>query len=238
MSQYSQYCPISLAAEILCVRWNILIIRRFIEGCSRFNDIHRGIPKVTPALLSSRLGDLEAAEIISKTPLKNAKGYEYHLTEAGEALEPIVKSFAVWGQEWGRDMMIEDLDPEFLLWQMHARLNTNAMPAGRTVIALEFSGLQQGNQRFWLINNGGDVDMCLKHPGFDPDITIMADIRLFIEAWRGIRCVRHELAMGTIRTDGSKDLIKALPDILLLSEVADVKRRKHGKEYNISQQNS
>jgi len=234
MSKYGQYCPLSLAAEILCERWNILIIRKMIEGYSRFNDIHKGMPKITAGLLSSRLRDLEHANLITRTPLERGRGYDYQLAPAGQALQPIVKSLAVWGQEWARDMVHEDLDPTFLLWQMHSRLNTDVMPAGRTVIELEFTGAPRGCKRFWLISTDGVVDMCLKNPGYDPHLVIMSDLRLFVETWRGIRDLRGELAKGAIRVEGSSSLVRKLPDILLLSEIADTRRKRPGPEKSLA----
>ncbi|WP_165777029.1 winged helix-turn-helix transcriptional regulator [Paremcibacter congregatus] len=235
MSTYGQYCPLALAAEIFCERWNVLIIRRIIEGSYRFNDIHKGVPKITATLLSRRLRDLEHAEIITRTPLDRGPGYAYRLTAAGEELAPIIQSLAYWGQAWGRDMVIDDLDPDFLLWQMHGRLNKSILPPGRTVIALEFTGGTQGSQRFWLIATADEVDMCLKHPGHEADLTIMSDLRLFVECWRGIRDIRQELSQGAIRTEGTSDLVRLLPDLLLLSAAAPVKRQRCGVERDLAQ---
>jgi DNA-binding HxlR family transcriptional regulator len=107
MSTYGQYCPLALAAEALCERWNLLIVSRVIDGCRRFNEIHRGVPKISATLLSRRLLDLEKAGIIVRTPLTDAPGHDYRLTDAGRALEPIVMELAVWGQHWARDMTRE-----------------------------------------------------------------------------------------------------------------------------------
>src|SRR5262245_2795226 len=116
MSTYGQYCPLALAAETLGERWNLLIVSRLIDGCHRFNEIHRGVPRISATVLSQRLRDLETAGLLSRAPLKGSSGHDYHLTEAGRALEPIIMSLAVWGQRWARNMTRDDLDPAFLLW--------------------------------------------------------------------------------------------------------------------------
>jgi len=234
MSIYGQYCPLALAAEIVCERWNMLIIRRIIEGSHRFNNIHKGVPKITATLLSSRLRDLEQAGILTRKRLTHGPGHDYQLTESGQALAPIIQSLAYWGQEWGRDMVIKDLDPSFLLWQMHSRLNTSILPEGRTVIELSLTGEENGSQLLWLVATDGKVDMCLKHPGYEVDLTIMSDLRLFVETWRGIRDIRHEMGRGSIRASGNASLVRRLPDLLLLSAAAHVTRKRPGKEKALS----
>jgi DNA-binding HxlR family transcriptional regulator len=121
---YGQYCPLSLAAELLCERWTLLVVSRLIDGCTRFNDIHRGVPRISATLLTKRLAELEHAGLIVRQPLATGRGYEYMLTEAGKELEPIIIDLAVWGQRWSRDMVTDDLDPAFLAWSMHTRMNT------------------------------------------------------------------------------------------------------------------
>lgn len=222
---YGQYCPLALAAEVLCERWTLLVISRVIDGCTRFNDIHRGVPKISATLLSQRLSQLEHAGLITRRPLESGRGHAYELTDAGRDLDPIIMSLAVWGQKWSRDMESEDLDPAFLAWSMHTRLNVDAMPPGRTVMEFVFSGTHKGFSRFWLVVNDGHVDMCLKHPGHDVDLTIRSEIRRFTEAWRGFRDLRAEIAQGHIRLEGSAAHRRALPDWLMLSALAPFERQ-------------
>ena len=222
---YGQYCPLALAAELLCERWTLLVISRVIDGCTRFNEIHRGVPKISASLLSQRLSQLEHAGLILRKPLDTGRGYAYEVTEAGRELEPIIMSMAAWGQRWSRDMEREDLDPAFLAWSMHTRLNVEIMPPGRTVMEFAFSGTHKGLSRFWLVVEDSRVNMCLKHPGFDADVVVSADIRLFVEAWRGFRDLRREIHRGRIRVDGQRQARKALPDWLLLSDLANFERQ-------------
>jgi DNA-binding HxlR family transcriptional regulator len=234
MSRYGQYCPLALAAETLCERWNLLIVSRVVDGCHRFNEIHRGVPKISATLLARRLRDLENAGVISRKPLRSGQGHDYQLTDAGRALDPIIMNLAAWGQQWARDMTTEDLDPAFLVWSMHTRLETGKMPSGRTVLAFEFSGAPRDLRRFWLVNMDGVVEMCLKHPGYEVDVTVRCDLRLFVEAWRGIRDLRAEIAKGAIRVDGPAHLSRKLPDWLMLSSLAEFPRRRSGRENRLA----
>lgn len=222
---YRQYCPLALAAEVLCERWTMLVISRVIDGCTRFNEIHRGVPKISASLLSQRLDQLEYAGLIVRTQLEKGQGHAYELTDAGRDLDPIIMSLAAWGQKWARDMEQEDLDPAFLAWSMHTRINVEAMPNCQTVIEFEFSGTHKGFSRFWLVVQDGKVDMCLKHPRLDSDVVVRSEIRCFVEAWRGLRNLREEIAKGHIRLDGKADYCKSLPDWLMLSALAEFPRQ-------------
>ena len=167
-SSYGQYCPLALAVELLGRRWMILVISRLFDGCSQFNDIHKGLPRMSPSLLTQRLGELEDHGVLKKQKLLKQRGYSYHLTASGLALENIIMEIGIWGQHWGRDMKTEDLDPAFLAWSMHLRMNVDSMPAGRTVIEFIFTGVPHDLDRFWLMCLDGKIEMCLKTLGMMP----------------------------------------------------------------------
>lgn len=223
---YGQFCPLALAAEVLCERWTLLVISRIVNGSTRFNEIHRGVPKISASLLSQRLSQLEEAGLIRRQPLPAGRGYSYNMTDASRDLNPIIMSLSVWGQRWARDMEPEDLDPTFLAWSIHHRLNVDIMPAGRTVLAFEFSCTCHGSKRFWLVVDQGRVDMYLKNPGYNVDLKISSDLRRFVEAWRGFRQLRDEIANGQISVEGPAELCQAFPDWLMLSALATYPRAR------------
>ena len=121
---YQQFCPVSMAAEVLCSRWTIVLLRELICGSTRFNDLRRGVPRMSPALLSQRLKDLEAHGIVSRVAAKDDPSvFEYHLTRAGEELRPIIEAFGVWGQRWiDKDVSMKHLDAQLLMWDMRRRI--------------------------------------------------------------------------------------------------------------------
>ena len=229
-STYGQYCPLALAAELLCRRWTILVISRLLDGCRTFNEIHRGIPRISPSLLSTRLSELEHAGIVRRRKLRKENRYRYEPTEAALDLTELIDKMAVWGQHWSRDMDMDDLDPAFLAWSMSLRMNTDAMPSGRTVVEFEFTGTPTEFRRFWLVNNDGKVDMCLKDPGYETNLRVRSDMRRFVEAWRGFRDMRQEIRNGEIRLTGPRQLVASFPDWLLLSALAPYRRRTRGRE--------
>jgi DNA-binding HxlR family transcriptional regulator len=87
---YQQFCPVAMASEILCTRWTLVLLRELIAGETRFNDLRRGLPRMSPALLSKRLKELEAAGLVSRTPVKGERGiFQYGLTKSGGGLSPL-----------------------------------------------------------------------------------------------------------------------------------------------------
>jgi DNA-binding HxlR family transcriptional regulator len=232
---YGQYCPLALAVELLCERWTLLVISRLIDGCCQFNAIHRGVPRIAPSMLSRRLSQLERAGIISRAPARRGAARRYTLTPAGRDLAPIVESLAIWGQHWARDMQADDLDPAFLVWSMHTRLDVASMPSGRVVLGFELSEPRRDCYRFWLVKEGSDVEMCLKDPGYEVDVHLRANLRLFIEAWRGIRDLRAEIRARRIQVIGASALTRQLPEWLRLSSLASYARQQPGREMRLAQ---
>jgi DNA-binding HxlR family transcriptional regulator len=177
---YGQFCPLALAAELLCERWTLLIVHRLIEGCTQFNAIQRSLPRITPAMLAKRLRELDAAGVVVSEPAARGHARNYQLTEAGLALAPTIAGLAAWGQAWARDMNDDDLDPTFVAWCLHTQLDPARLPEERVVIEFEFSGVSKDVWRCWLVSEGDELEMCLDDPGYEVDLQVRSDLRLFI----------------------------------------------------------
>lgn len=231
---YGQCCPLSIAVELLCQRWTLLVVSRLFYGCSRFNEIHRGVPRMSRSLLSKRLAELESAGLVESHPNPDGGGKEYLLTRSGMDLEPILGDLAMWGQQWGRDMTDDDLDPAFLVWSMHQRMNFRAMPAGRTVIEVSLGDSPSGRQSHWLVHEAGVVEMFLKDPGLDVDLRVSSDLRLFAEVWRGFRDLRQEIEKGHVELHGPPELAEGFPNWLHYHPLARCERLRPGRERELS----
>ena len=223
---FGQFCPVALASEVLTQKWMLLIVRELLAGSSRFNDIRRGVPRISATLLKQRLEALEQAKIIELRPSRKRRAQEYVLTKAGKDLKPILTQIGEWGQRWARDIRPEDLDPGWLVWNIRRRLNTEAMPPGRIVIQIHFTDAGRDQRLFWLVKDADGVDVCLKHPGFTVDVYVQTTVRALAEAWRGIRSVKREIGTGSIRLEGPLALRKSFPNWLLLSAYASIKRAR------------
>jgi DNA-binding HxlR family transcriptional regulator len=229
-SMYGQYCPLSLATEILGERWTNLIIFALCDGSRRFNELQRALPRISASTLTQRLRSLEESQVISKQKSANGGAVDYQLTDSGEDFVPIIKSMAQWGQRWARDLEVEDLDPRHLIWSVHLRLNLEAMPSGRTTIQFEFTDVREIDRYYWIVVNESKVDVCLKHPGYEPDVCVASDLRRFIDSWRGFRSLKQEVRSGRIKVTGSPEMRSAFTGWLLLSGVANVVRQRKGRE--------
>jgi len=224
---YGQFCPVALASETLAQRWMLLIVRELCAGATRFSEIRRGVPGISSSLLKQRLDALERAGVVRRPRTGPGRAPAYILTAAGEELRPVIASIGEWGQRWARDIRDSDLDAGWLVWVMHRRLDTRALPRGRTVIELDFTDAPPQHRSFWLVCRDGAVDVCLKPPGFETDLTVTTNVRTLAEIWRGIRRLGPEMRAGRLRLEGGARLRRAFPSSLLLSAFAPIERRSH-----------
>src|ERR1044072_4507029 len=115
MLEYGQFCTVARGAEIFGERWTPLVIRELMCGSSRFNDLRRGLPRISATLLAQRLRSLEKLGVVKRA--QSAHGPEYHLTPAGEELKPIVLALGHWGARWvGSRLKKTALDAGFMMW--------------------------------------------------------------------------------------------------------------------------
>jgi DNA-binding HxlR family transcriptional regulator len=208
---YQQFCPVSMAAEVLCTRWTIVLLRELICGSTRFNDLRRGVPRMSPALLSQRLKDLEAHGVIRRLPSKEDPSvFEYHLTRAGEELRPIIEGFGVWGQRWiDKDVSMQNLDAQLLMWDMRRKIAPNPMPKRKSVIQFLYPEQAPLNRNWWLIvKPKEDVELCWVDPGFDVDLYCASDLRTMTEIWMGHDTIAKAVEQDRLKITGDKELAR------------------------------
>jgi DNA-binding HxlR family transcriptional regulator len=218
---YGQFCPVAKAAEVIGDRWNLLVLREMLYGNRYFNDISRGVPLMSRALLAQRLKELEKLGVVVSHEKETGQGYEYLLTSAGAALRPIIEAMGVWAQQWGSAQIApEDLDDALLMWGMRRRVNLAAVPAQKIVLQFDFRGLAKGRKTqrsWWLVIEGGEVDVCQKDPGFEVDVSISADLSEFTHVWMGFRPLNLALKQKTICFEGDHNLVRQVPTWLYLN---------------------
>ena len=223
MTAYGQFCPVSKAAEVLFEKWTILILRELLMGTTRFNDFQRAISRISPTLLTKRLKYLEEKGVIVRKQVSGQRGYEYRLTPAGKELEPLMENIAVWGMRWARGQMSDDeLDVELLMWEIQRRIQTKNLPDGETVICFLFTDLEK-HRSWWVWVDGDEVDLCTEDPGKNVDLYISTDVRTMAEVWQGDIDLNKSLTDETIKVQGNRKLIKAMPDWIGLCIFRDVR---------------
>ena len=219
MRTYAQYCPVVRAVEVLGERWTLLIVREMLVGSRRFNEISRGLPGLSRALLSRRLRQMESAGLIVRAD----DGYD--LTEAGEDLRPIVFGLADWGARHAfGDPRPEELDPEVLMWWFRGCIDAGDV-AERSVVQIEMADVRR---LFWLVVEPGDVSVCVADPGFDVDAVVRADIATLYQVWEGEIDLLDAVKAGDVALSGTRRVVAALPGWLALSPVVPYVRAARG----------
>ena len=227
IGSYKQFCPVAMAAEILCTRWTIVLLRELIAGSTRFNELRRGVQRMSPALLSQRLKELEAAGIISRRALRNEPGiFEYRLTPSGRELETVVMAFGIWGQrQIETQASLEHLDVQLLMWDMRRNLDTTPMPKNSSVIHFVYPELPANQRQWWLVvDPQTGVDLCSIDPGFDVDLYVSVDLRTMTAIWMGLDSVRAAVASNRMLLTGDRQLASAMQTWLGLSVFAKEKK--------------
>jgi DNA-binding HxlR family transcriptional regulator len=228
MAEYRQYCPVARASEIVADRWTPLILRELFAGSRHFNDLHRGLPGISRSLLVARLRHLEERGVVDRQPGERTNATEYALTEAGSDLKPVIERLGAWGARWAfGEPTAQELDPALLLWKIHQRIHRHLLPPDRTVVEFDLTGPR--GRRLWLVLRPDEVSVCLKPPGYDPDLVVRAEVELLYRVWLGQVDYAAALRAGRLVVHGPRDLARALPGWLMWSPMAKFVRAEAGR---------
>jgi DNA-binding HxlR family transcriptional regulator len=224
---YGEFCPIAKASEVFATRWTPLVLRELMSGAHSFNDIHRGVPLMSRALLAERLRQFEEHGLVEKRTRANNSGHEYRLMPAGEAFYDALRALARWGLAYARDRLSAgDLNPGLLMWRLRNRVDLNALPAHRVVVRFEFSGVPRSRtslriMRLILERSGADV--CFKDPGFPEDLIVRGEVSVLVRIYLGH--IRWQEAIGhSLSVEGDPGMARRLPIWLQLDKLI-------GREY-------
>ena len=223
---YGQFCPVAMAAEIICSRWTALVLREMLCGTTRFNDLRRGVPLMSPTLLSKRLKELIDAGVIAATPTGPHGIVEYKLTEAGEDLRDVIMSLGIWGQRWiESSLSLKNLDPSLLMWDMRRNLAAASFPDRKCTVKFTYPELSAARKSWWIVIDSGTVDLCSVDPGYEVDLYVNGPLRNMTAVWMGISTLKAEIETGNIILTGDKALAHSMHQWLGLSPFAAEKSR-------------
>jgi DNA-binding HxlR family transcriptional regulator len=198
-----QFCSIARCAEVLCERWTPLVVRELLCGSRRFNDLHRGVPRMSTSLLTQRLRRLEEFGIVRRHAV--GKVWEYGLTEAGEALRPIVMGLGHWGARWiGSRLREDELDAGLLMWDVRRFARVEEFPPEPVVIHFRLRDARAGERSWWLVVEDRVADLCRDDPGREPTLVVDASLRALTEVWAGDQTPQQALKSREIRVEGSR----------------------------------
>ena len=224
MKKYGQFCPVAKASEIIGDPWSLLIVRELLLDSNRFNLLQKGLPRISPTVLNTRLKELEKHGVLLKRRLDGRRGHEYRLTPAGRELSVVIEALAVWGMRWARDeMAADDLDVTFLMFDIQRRIDTAALPGGETVLSFTFTDLDTFAQ-WWLICRAAEVDLCYADPGKDVDCYVTGTSRDLIGVWMGDLPLPKALQSQAITVIGERHICRGFAKWFTLSTLAHTPR--------------
>ncbi|HEU4915588.1 MAG TPA: helix-turn-helix domain-containing protein [Acidimicrobiia bacterium] len=221
MRTYGQYCPIARGAEIFAERWTPLIVRNLYLGCGGFSEILEGAPGLSRTLLSQRLKQLERLGIVESAPKSAGRGRRYELTPAGHDLFKVCVSLGEWGARW-LEIAPENLDPFVALWSMCNTLQRDRLPNRRVVVRFDFTGPRTPD-RYWLLIEGGDTEICRTYLGLDEDLFVTAEAEAFVKWHAGQLSWAAAIRDSRIQLNGPSALVRAFPTWNARSMFAGIK---------------
>jgi DNA-binding HxlR family transcriptional regulator len=222
VKRYGQYCPVARAAEVLDQRWTLLVIRELLWGNDRFNAIARGVPRMAPALLSTRLRELQHAGLLERRVLDGEP--RYRLTPAGLELRPIVEQLGAWGQRWMQHLRADEYDPALLMLDIsrEAAADPARLPAKPTTVQLELSAVPERYRNWWLVFSATGIDVCDSDPGRTIQVWLTTDVATLTRIWLGQISWTEAVRTGTLQTHGERAASDAVPHWLGVSRFATV----------------
>lgn len=219
---YKQFCPIAKAMEVVGERWTLLVVRELLMGSCRFNEFQRGLPGISPTLLTKRLADLEEKGLLIKKRIPSQKGYEYFPTNPCKALMPVLEQVGMWGMHWARDQMLdEDFDPGLLMLYLERSIRPDKLPGNLTVIRFNFMDIQD-YPSWWIVVEDASIEVCTKDPGKEVDVYFNCCVRLMCELWMGDVSYKQALADGRLQLIGPKALTRNVNQWLAPSVFSDM----------------
>ena len=203
---YGQFCPVAMASEVLTERWTPLVVRELLCGSTRFNDLRRGVPLMSPALLSKRLKTLERVGVVEHRTASTC------LTPAGEELRTVIESMGVWGQRWARgDVEAKRFDASLLMWDIHRNVDVEALPAQRVVVHFHLQGSATARATSGWCWTRPAVDLCLTDPGHDIDVEVAGHVETMVDYWMGRVDLMGAVQAGDLVVAGPRPLVAGLP---------------------------
>jgi DNA-binding HxlR family transcriptional regulator len=228
MGGYGQFCPVARGAELFAERWTPLIVRELLRGASHFNELRRGLPRISRSLLAERLATLERAGIIERRPAPNRHGHEYLLTAAGRELDTVVDALGAWAYKWiSRDLTPANLDPTLLMWVIERRIRVENLPQRRVVVHFRFRRLPA--HAYWLVLERAQVDLCFTDPGFGVDLSVDADVKALTQIYLGHVTVASALRRGEVTLTGAPEYRRAFASWIGVSPYARDRLRSRSR---------
>ncbi len=221
---YPRFCPVAMAASLLEPRWTMLLLCEMWWGSTRFNEIQRGVPGMSPSLLSKRLKEMEANGLITKSTTSSGLHAEYFTTPKADELEPLIRGLGEWAhRNIDSSVSLQDLDARLLMWKVRGKIDLLQLPKRKSVIQFILHDAPNETANYWLVAKPGeDTDLCFTDPKFDVDLYVVCELRALTSAFMGHSSFEGEIERGQISLSGHDLLARTLTKWLMRSSYAEV----------------
>lgn len=220
VTEYNQYCPIARGAAIFAERWTPLIVRNLMLGCHSFNAIAEGVPRMSRTLLTRRLRELSRLGVVEMRPNPDGRGHLYFLTPAGQELKEVTMALGAWGARW-IELGSGDYDAFVVLWAICRLASPESLPRQRRTVRFDLTGRKR--ERYWVVFQRPEAEVCLKPPGFDEDLVVTTTAEWLTRWHAGLISWQDALGRGLIRLEGMPAVAQALPRWAPLSAFARIR---------------
>ncbi|WP_299193066.1 helix-turn-helix domain-containing protein [uncultured Litoreibacter sp.] len=207
---YGLYCPTSKACEVLMPRWTIQILGELWGGSSRFNEIRRGLPGISPTLLTKRLKEMQENGLLERVEDPATGKIDYIRTDKAAELDTVLTELAKWAQcHIKAEIALEDRDADLLMWNVRRQVDLDELPTRQNVMRFNFTDATSPASTYWLIAKPGEtVELCASDPGFDVDLYIETEVTVMTGFYLGRRSFERAVEDGSFFMSGDQRLIK------------------------------
>lgn len=217
MYDYNEACPISMAASVLCERWTLQIIRELFFGSTKYSEIQKFIPNISPSLLRDRLRSLEEQGLIVRKCAERANRYEYFLTPSGKALAPVLTEIGKWGMRYANEGMTEKANTASgLMRDFGGRLNVDELPSGNTSVQFNLTDVEEQPTRYIHVRDGA-VQVCDTDLGFETDVYITSTLDVMTRIWYGEIDMANAIKTGSMKVSSALHYRRSIPRWLRIS---------------------
>jgi DNA-binding HxlR family transcriptional regulator len=94
-------CPVACTLDLLGDKWTLLVVRDLLLGRHTYKALQTSPERIPSNILAERLKRLEREGIVRKALYQERPPrYDYHLTEKGLSLGPVLHAMLTWGSTY------------------------------------------------------------------------------------------------------------------------------------------
>lgn len=225
-SCYPKFCPVVMAASLLEPRWTMPLLCELWSGSTRFNQIQRGVPGMSPGLLSKRLKEMETNGLVQRSSADRLGHAEYFTTPLADEVKPLIFGLGDWAhRNIDSTVSLQHTDARHLMWKIRGKIDLLQLPKKKCVIQFILKKTPDQTDNYWLVAKPGEeTDLCYIDPKFEVDMYVLCDLATLTSAWMGYSTFEEEIENDRISLIGNELMARTLSKWLKKSRFADVEK--------------